>query len=80
MTDRDDRYRDDTIGDELDLVGCPECPAPAEVVDRFALSGTDGPLEHVKIQCLARHWFLMPVTMLPAVGTVVTPSGTGPVR
>jgi hypothetical protein len=49
--------------DELDLVVCPECALPAEVLDRFAL----GSLEHVKIRCLARHWFLMPVTMLPGL-------------
>jgi hypothetical protein len=42
---------------ELDLVGCPECAAPAEIVDRFDLPGTDGPVAHVKVQCLHRHWF-----------------------
>ena len=66
--------------DELDLVVCPECAAPAEVADRFDLGSTDGRREHVKIQCLGRHWFLMPVTMLRAPGTVATPSGTRPVR
>lgn len=45
----------------LDLTACPEpgCMSPAEVVDRFALGSTDGPLEHVRIQCLYRHHFLM---------------------
>jgi hypothetical protein len=43
----------------LDLVGCPECAAPAEVVDRFDLPSTDGPVEHVKVQCLNRHGFTM---------------------
>jgi hypothetical protein len=42
---------------ELDLVPCPQCAAPAEVVDRFDLPGTDGPVTHVKVQCLHRHWF-----------------------
>ena len=42
---------------ELDLVGCPECGMPAEIVDRFDLPSTDGPVAHVKIQCLHRHWF-----------------------
>ena len=42
---------------ELDLVGCPECGAPAEIVDRFDLPSTDGPVAHIKIQCLHRHWF-----------------------
>ena len=74
MTDlHDDR-------DELDLVVCPECAAPAEVVDRFALPGTDGPVEHVKLTCLARHWLLLPVTALPAMGTIAAPTETRPVR
>jgi hypothetical protein len=70
----------DRHDDELDLVVCPECAAPAEVLDRFGLGSTAGTLEHVKIQCLARHWFLMPVTMLPTMGTIAAPSGAGPVR
>ena len=65
---------------ELDLVVCPECAAPAEVVDRFALPSTDGDVEHVKMQCLERHWFLLPATALPAVRTVSTTAKTGPVR
>ena len=55
---------------ELDLVVCPDCGAPAEVLDRFALQGTDGPVEHAKVACLARHWFLLPVTSLPVVHAV----------
>ena len=65
---------------ELDLVVCPECSAPAEVVDRFALPSTDGPVEHVKVACLARHWFLLPATSLPQMGTLDVRSETGPVR
>ena len=53
--DRDPRRRpaddfpqevDDMTDDrttELDLVVCPECAAPAEIVDRFVLPSTDGP-------------------------------------
>jgi hypothetical protein len=64
---------------ELDLVVCPECAAPAEVVDRFALPSTDGEVEHVKLQCLGRHWFLLPAAALPTVRTVTT-AQRGPVR
>ena len=63
-----------------DLVVCPECSAPAEVVDRFALDGTDGPVAHVKIRCLFRHGFLLPVTALPRVPAVADPRRAGPVR
>jgi hypothetical protein len=33
----------------LDLVGCPACGAPAEVVDRYVLESTDGPIEHATV-------------------------------
>lgn len=54
----------------LDLVICPTCGQPAEVVRRTRLVSTAGRLEHVKIQCLQRHWYLMPSERLvtwPAV-------------
>ena len=70
----DDRYN------EMDLVVCPECAAPAEVVDRYVLPSTDGPVEHVKVQCLVRHWFVLPTAALPPVRTVTARAGTGPVR
>jgi hypothetical protein len=70
----EDRYN------ELDLVVCPECAAPAEVVDRFALPSTEGPVDHVKVQCLSRHWFLLPAAALPRVRTVSPTAKTGPVR
>ena len=40
-----------------DLVACPEpgCGATAEVVDRYALSSTDGPVSMVRTRCLDRH-------------------------
>ena len=65
---------------ELDLVVCPECAAPAEVVDRIEFPSTDGPVEHVKVQCLSRHWFVLPTAALPQVRTVTAEAGTGPVR
>jgi hypothetical protein len=66
--------------DELDLVVCPECAAPAEVVDRFPLPSTDGDVEHARIRCLYRHWFLLPVASLPRVGTPAAPRGTERLR
>jgi hypothetical protein len=41
----------------LDIIACPECEAPAEVVDRFALDSTDGPTEHLTVLCIRRHRF-----------------------
>ena len=45
-------------------LSCPECGTIAEVVLRAMLAGTSGGVEHVKIRCLDRHWFFMPVEML----------------
>ena len=41
----------------MDYALCPQCQLPAEVIDRFSLSSTDGPLAHVKIACLSGHVF-----------------------
>ncbi len=42
----------------MDATTCPECGAPAEVTDRCTLESTDGPVEHVQVVCVRRHWFL----------------------
>lgn len=42
----------------------PACGAVAEIVDRFALSSTDGALDHAKVVCLHRHWFMLPAQAL----------------
>lgn len=46
----------------MTLTTCPDCGEIAEVIDRFALPSTDGPVEHVRTLCLRRHWFLTPMT------------------
>jgi hypothetical protein len=53
----------------LDLTVCPEpsCSSAAQIFDRSALQSTDGPIEHVRIRCLNRHRFLLPVEMLAAL-------------
>jgi hypothetical protein len=45
------------------LVDCPTCGLPAEVTDRFTLGGAPGPVEHVKVMCVRRHWYTLPVDM-----------------
>ncbi|PJJ54214.1 hypothetical protein CLV56_3722 [Mumia flava] len=42
----------------MDLTSCPGCDAPAEVLWRFCEESTAGPVEHVKVRCVRRHWFL----------------------
>ena len=40
-----------------DTTPCPQCGATAEIAKRFWLDSTDGPVEHLKIGCLSKHWF-----------------------
>ena len=47
------------------LVDCPTCGLPADITDRFTLGGAPGPVEHVKLICVRRHWYTLPVDMLP---------------
>jgi hypothetical protein len=42
------------------ITACPECGLPAEITDRFSLSSTDGPVEHVALACVDGHQFRMP--------------------
>jgi hypothetical protein len=48
----------------MDATLCPECGALAAVQWRDVIETTDGPVEHAKIDCARRHWFLLPVQML----------------
>jgi hypothetical protein len=51
------------------VIACPECGLPAEVTERFSLSSTDGPVEHVALACLDGHYFRMPAEgVSPAAG------------
>jgi hypothetical protein len=48
----------------MDTTHCPECGALAEVQWREVAESTDGPVEHAKVVCVRRHWFLLPVAAL----------------
>jgi hypothetical protein len=47
------------------LVNCPACGLPADVAGRFSLGGAPGPVEHVKVVCVQRHRYTLPVDMFP---------------
>ena len=47
-------------------VSCPDCGQPAWVEWRDEVNSTSGPVVHVKVRCLDRHWFLMPEAWLTA--------------
>jgi hypothetical protein len=63
------------------VIACPECGLPAEITERFSLSSTDGPVEHVALACVDGHCFRMeaervsPERALPEAGPPAT--GTG---
>jgi hypothetical protein len=46
------------------LVDCPTCGLPAEITDRFTLDGVPESVEHVKVVCVRRHWYTLPVDMV----------------
>jgi hypothetical protein len=43
-----------------EVVRCPECGVPAVMEWSDMVDSTDGPVEHAKIVCANRHWFLLP--------------------
>lgn len=48
-----------------EIVECPyPCDKPADVIQRYVLESTDGPIEHIKTWCLRGHFFNGPVSML----------------
>jgi hypothetical protein len=57
----------------MEFVRCPQCDLPAEIVDRFTLAGTGGPLEHVKTICVAGHWFTPRAADVQAIPTASVP-------
>ncbi len=60
----------------VDLTTCPECGHIAEIEWRAALESTDGPVEHARVRCIRRHWFLLPVAGLISASTPVAAPAT----
>ena len=48
------------------------CGLPAEVLRRFVIESTSGPLESVMIKCLAGHFFTAPIEFLSLESDTVT--------
>jgi hypothetical protein len=48
----------------LDDEGAVRCGLPAEVLSRFAMRSTGGPLESAMIRCASGHWFNAPIEFL----------------
>ncbi len=54
----------------MDVITCPTCGLPAEVLQRFVLESTSGPMEHAAIRCVERHVYRLPLAMLEPVAQV----------
>ncbi|SOD98748.1 hypothetical protein [Blastococcus haudaquaticus] len=61
----------------MELTACPECCAPAEIEWRLPVDSTHGPVDHVKVYCVRRHWFLMPSEEIAALAGVVPGAAHG---
>lgn len=48
----------------LTLISCPGCGVPAEVAERFSLPSTEGPVDHVVVDCAAGHHYRMAADLL----------------
>jgi hypothetical protein len=53
----------------LTAIACPECGAPADIMERFSLPSTDGPVAHVAVSCAVGHHLRMAADRLPAGST-----------
>jgi hypothetical protein len=54
-----------------DWTHCPECGAPAAILDRPVLASTGGAVEHARVCCAAGHRFLMPTESLATTAAEV---------
>jgi hypothetical protein len=55
-------------------IPCPQCGAPARITERFRLSSTAGPVEHVKTGCVNNHWLTPLAETLPCTKPDPTPA------
>lgn len=54
----------------MEIIHCPECDAPAEVVSWDDPFDPGAPEGYVVVRCVDRHWFLALRDLFPAEQTV----------
>ena len=59
-------------------IPCPQCGASAQIIERFWLESTAGPVEHVQIGCVNNHW-LTPLAETVASAPELTPAAAAAV-
>ena len=55
---------DGSDADPMRIVACPQCGLAAEIVDQAVVASTSGPVDIIRLVCVQRHWFLMPLDRL----------------
>jgi hypothetical protein len=53
-------------------LSCPECGRFTTVIDHFVLGSTDGPVEHVRMSCPARHIYFGPMANIVQTSELIT--------
>jgi molybdenum cofactor sulfurtransferase len=53
----------------VDIIACPQCGAAAEVEWYATVASTAGPVTHVKLRCVNRHWYLLPAEDVAATAS-----------
>jgi hypothetical protein len=61
----------------MDTTSCPQCGAAATVDRRPVLESTEGPVEHVRVDCAEGHWFVLPVAWLERARRAAAATGAG---
>lgn len=62
----------------MEIVACPGCGQVAEVLDRDLWPSTGGPVEHLRLRCIARHHLLLPAPVAEGAGQLASGgAGTG---
>ena len=59
----------------LDPADLTRCGLPAEILSRFIMASTEGPLESVTIKCPVGHFFCAPVEFLSLQSNQVAVQG-----
>jgi hypothetical protein len=66
LGNKDIHSTSDTAFQYLRFVSCPDCSMIATTQWCGRMESTEGPVEHVRITCVYRHWFLMPADTFAA--------------
>ncbi len=64
----------------IEIISCPQCGVPAEVVGDFTLGSTHGRMEHLVTICAQGHWLTPRREQVPEYATPPIPGIVDPTR